>query len=280
MTHQDIYSLITSEQVNYKLPIKIIDGYDWGMWDHIRTTILYKNSIYKSGKDDNKPFKNIIRPILNLAHRAEGFDVKDIVLYINDKYKYFKSFLVKKFHENWAREVGLDTFIDEMVETWVDFGGVLVKDTDKPEVVPWQRIAFVDQTDILSGPICEHHYFSPDQLKEMESKGWQNIDEVISLARKKEENKNTDITQEKAKTPGKYIEVYEVHLMAPRFWLYDRDEGGNYSGKYFDESEESKDTEYVRQVHICTFYQAEGKIKTGVTLYKSKENKLPYKLCL
>lgn len=269
MYYHDIYDLITSEEANFKLPIPIMENYEWSMYDHIKTTVLYKNSIYKSGKDDNKPFKNILRPILNLQYRAEGFDVKDIVLYINDQYKYFKSFLVNKYHDIWARENHIDTFIDDMVESYVDFGGALIKDVREiaPEVVPWQRIVFCDQTDILSGPIAEKHYYSPDQLQEMSKKGWENIDEVILLSRKENDTKTVDsMTGRKAKTPGKYIEVYEVHGMLPKSWLKDS-EG--------DESEE-----YVRQVHICTFYQDENKNKKGITLFSSKESELPYKLVL
>ena len=282
MQHKDIYSFITTEEANFKLPIPFADTGTWNMYSHVNLTVKYKNSIYRDGYDENRPFKNIIRPILNLAYRAEGFDVKDIVLFVNDKVNYFKSFLVRKFHEMWARKVGLDTFIDELVEAWVDFGGVLVKDinNERPEVVPWQRISFVDQTDVLSGPICEKHYLSPNQLKETEKKGWKNVDQVITLARK-ETNVKTAEYGRRAETPGKYIEVYELHGAFPRHWLYDKDEGGNYSGKYFDETnEESEDNEYVGQVHVCAFYQTPEGMKRGITLYKSRENTLPYKLSL
>lgn len=267
---QDIYSYIRSEESAYQtIPAKVIDGYEWLMSDHIKKSVFYKNSQYLSGKSDNKPYKNIMRPILNLQYRAEGFDVKDIVLFINDKINYFKSFLVRKFHDKWARENEIDTFIDEMVESYVDFGGALVKNvnTVRPEVVPLQRLAFCDQTDILSGPICEKHFYSPDQLKEMSEKGWENIDEVIALA----ENYKKDTTQsqnKETKTPGKYIEIYEIHGMFPKWWLEGYDDG----------SDGSK--EYVRQLHICTFYIGQDRSKHGITLYKGKEKELPYKLIL
>lgn len=278
MQHSNIYDLITREVSNYKLPVPIAEHWEWNMYEHIREAVLYKNSIYKDGYDPNKPFKNIVRPILNLQYRAEGFDVKDIVFYINDQYKYFKSFLVKKFHEVWARKNQIDTFIDKLVETYVDFGGVLVKDVGeiKPEVVPWPRIAFADQTDILAGPICEKHYYSSDQLKEMEKKGWENIDDVIVLSRKENDTKTQDErTKKKSKTPGKYIEVYEVHGVFPRYWLNEQDETGNY---YYQE--DSDEMEYIRQVHIITFYQAEDKTMKGITLFKGEERELPYKLLL
>lgn len=278
MDSKNIYDYITTEEEAFKLPITVMEGYDWNLYDHVRKTILYKNSTYTTGKDDNKPFKNIIRPILNLAYRAEGFDVKDIQLFVNSAKNYYKSFLIKKYHEKWARENNIDTFIDEMVESYVDFGGALVKDVNdiRPEVVPWPRIAFVDQTDILSGPIAEKHFYSPDQLKEMSSKGWGNtkngatgtIDEVITLSENYKRDQKASGKQ--SKTPGRYIEVYEVHGMFPKSWL--QKDGEDYS-----EDDASK---YTRQIYICTFYRDENGDKQGITLFKGPEKELPYKLVL
>ena len=103
MKYEDIYSFITGEEGMFKMPISITENWDWNMAEHINKTILYKNSVFITGKSDDKPFKNITRPILNLQYRAEGFDVKDIIIFIEDQYKYFKSFLIRKFHEKWAR---------------------------------------------------------------------------------------------------------------------------------------------------------------------------------
>ena len=54
------------------------------MYERIKLSTLYKYSQLATGKDDWKPVKNIARPILNLQYRAEGFDVKDIKLYLDD----------------------------------------------------------------------------------------------------------------------------------------------------------------------------------------------------
>ena len=262
--YKSINELITAETTAYQaLPVTVAEGYEWSMARHINTTVLYLNSQYLTGKSDSKPFKNIIRPILNLAHRAEGFDVKDIQIFLNNSKKYFKSFLLKKYHEKWARENQIDTFIDKMVESYVDFGGALVKKVgDTVEVVPLQRIAFCDQTDILSGPICEKHFYSPDQLKEMEKKGWKNIDEVITLA----QPQKTDDKGKQSNTPGKYIEVFEVHGVFPKSFLDDEE---SYNEDGYDN--------YSRQIHICTTYQSKEAGKQYITLFKGPEKESPYK---
>ena len=267
-TKQDIFSYIKTEEANYQsLPIQISEGYEWSMFKHIKLTLLYKASKFETGNTDNKPFRNIMRPILNLQYRAEGFDVKDIVLFVNSAKNYYKSFLVRKYHDKWARDNSIDTFIDDMVESYVDFGGALLKNVNdkKPEVVPLQRIAFCDQTDILSGPICERHAYSPDQLKEMEKQGWGDekkgatigIDELITLSKGYKQDNQTG---KKSKTPGRYIEIYELHGMFPEWWL-----------------DKNNSDKFIRQLHIVAFYQKEGGEKQGVCLYKGREKELIYK---
>lgn len=262
----NIYDFVKAEETAYQtLPIQVVDGYEWNMYKHIQLSVLYKNSKYSQNNGD-VPFKNIVRPLLNLQYRAEGFDVKDIVIFINNSYKFFKSFLVRKFHEKWARDNEIDTFIDDIVESYVDFGGALIKDENniKPGVVELQSIAFCDQTSILSGPIAIKHFYAPDELEEMKKKGWKNIDDVIVLS---EDSKETPIADTvKSKTPSKYIEVYEVHGVFPSSWL--------------NEEESGDEDKLVRQLHIITMYQNEDGSKHGITLYKGKEKKLPFKIVL
>jgi hypothetical protein len=268
---QNIYDFIKTEESLFQTTgVPIVDGYEWKFFEHIRLSTLYKNSKFSTGADDgNRPYKNIIRPILNVAYRSEGFDVKDIEPFVNDKDNYYKSFLVRKFHDKWARDNDLDTFIDDLVESYVDFGGVICKNVNnkRPEVVPLQRLAFCDQTDILSGPICEKHQYSVDQLLEFKGK-WNDdaIDEAITAARS-EKTQQATIAGQKAETPGKYIEVYELHGMFPESWL----------------NENGSDDKYTRQMHIITYTKSAelGKDnKNGVTLYKGKEKDGIYKVLL
>lgn len=265
---QDIYSYVITEENSYAKPINLVDGWSWNMKDHIRRSFLYKNSQFYEHNDDRKkrPFKNIIRPILNIHYRTEGFDVKDIELYVDDVKNYHKSFLVKKYHDTWARENDIDTFIDEVVESYVDYGAVLVKNVNgvRPEVVDLQTIAFCDQTDMLSGAFAIKHFYSPDQLREMSNVGWGDkrnnatidIETLISLSENTKATDNGD-----NQTPSKYIEIYEVH--------------GTLHEKYLGE----KGDKYVQQVQIIGYYKDQTGNKAGVTLFAKRE-KLPFKLLL
>src|SRR3990167_2680237 len=248
--YTNIHEYIKAEESAFDQDVFPIEGWAWNLKKHVRLTTLYKNSQTSSKNDGFTPIKNIIKPLLMLQYFSEGFDVKDIQLFVDDSKKYFKSLLVRKFHEKWARENGIDTVIDEMVESYVDFGGALLKDVNdvKPEVVPLQSLAFCDQTDILSGPIGIKHYYSPDQLKEFESKGWgskkngadMSIDDLLVLA---QDYKDANQSQgQKSKTPGKYAEVYEVHGQFPKSFR---------TGKHEDSEK------YEGQLHIVAFYQGD-----------------------
>lgn len=239
------------------------------MYDHIRLSTLYKHGQLESGKTDDKPVKNIIKPILNVAYRSEGFDVKDITPFVNSSKDSYKSFLVRKYHNRWARKWNIDTFIDEMVESYTDFGLSLVKNVnqERPEVVPLQRIAFCDQTDILAGVIAEKHSYAIEELLDMK---WDKANvELAILAAKAEKSSANPQGQVKAETPQKYIEVYELHGMMPTKWLSKSED---------DEYANADDNSYTRQAHYVTFATKENKEnKKGITLWKGKETKIRYK---
>lgn len=263
-----LFSYIKTQESNYRQPIRLNDSWSWGMKDHIDTSELYNNSQLKTGKNDFKPVKNITRPILNLQHRAEDIELKDVQLYVDDPDKHHLSLLVKKYHDDvFVKEHDLDTFFDELNVSRIDFGGGLSKKVGKGrETVPLQSIVFCDQTDILSGPIGIKHFYSPDQLLDMAERGWGNtangatmsLEDVIRLSRdeKKDETNTT-------KTPGRYIEVYEVH--------------GNLPKKYANPKDTSEKYE-TRMFIVCFYSTKDNKDKKGVVLYSAVESKSPFKL--
>jgi hypothetical protein len=272
----DIYELVTTEKATYEsgTGVPVAGAWNWSMYNHINYSLLMKNGQFPltQTKMGERPQKNIILPILNVAYRSEGFDVKDIEPYVNEEKNHYKSLLVRKFHPRWARKNDIDTFIDEVVESYVDYGGVLVKNVnaERPEVVQWQQIAFCDQTDILSGTIALKHQYTIDQLKDMEKQGWykDKIDLAINAARAEKENDQAP--GQVAKTPNKHIEVFEVHGTFPETWLEKENDQ-----EYNDELDGDK---YSPQIHIITYIKGTNDdTNTGICLYKGKEPKPIFK---
>ena len=272
----NIFEFVTTERNAFKKPINITDGWSWGMQEHINRSFLYKNSQFTVSNEnrDKRPFNNIVRPILNVQYRTEGFDVKDIEIYVNNSDNYHKSLLVRKFHDKWALKHGMDTFIDELVESYVDYGGVLVKKVDgvRPEVIDLKTIAFCDQTNILSGPFAIRHQMSPDELRGMADAGWGKIEkgatiDLETLIRLSEKTKENSDNNQKTNTPGKYTEIFELHGTFPESWL-------KKEKKAEDETEEAK---YVSQVQVVAFYKNDKDEDIGVVLFAAREPKLPFK---
>lgn len=248
---KNIYDYIKAKEVEYEKPITLEEGWDWGMKKHLRRSFLYKHSQFEENNEDRhlRPNRNIIRPILNIQYRTEGFDVKNIELYVNNSDLFYKSFVIKKYHEKWAIKNFIDTLIDDIVESYVDYGGALVKDTDenRPEVVDLRTLAFCNQHNILDYPFAIKHSFSPARLRKMSNwgnvKGEISIEDLIVLTKDEKE-----------------IKVYEVHGEMSESWL----NGGS-------------DKKNVQQIQIVAFYKNEKKDDVGVTLFKHREPKLPFK---
>lgn len=272
-TRETIFDYVIREESTYKTTkVPIVDGYEWNMYEHIQKTILYKNSKFTSGADDgSRPFKNIVRPILNVAYRSEGINVKDVEPFVDDAQYYYLSFLVRKFHGRWALNNDLDVFLNDLVESYCDFGGALVKNTNTkhPENVPMSRIAFCDQTDILSAPICEKYNYTPAELV---AQKWDmdKIDEAITMF---EAEKTINLAQgnKKAKTPGKYLAVYSVHGVLPTWWLEDKYE----NNENYTDLDTSK--AYTLQTQYITFYEDNKGVKHGICLFKTREKESRYK---
>lgn len=261
MDNQNVFQYITSEENNWATAqVPLTRTKSWNMKDHIERCTNVANAWYNSGKNDgNRPYDDIVTPIINVAFRSEGFDVKDIVPFVNDAQNYYKSFLVKKWHPKWARDNELDTFIDDVVETSVIYDLVLVKNVNnaRPEVVDLKTLAFCDQTDVMAGPICIKHQYTPAELVEFKGKWNSNkIDMAITLA--VAEIEVSIAGNQKVKTPGKYIEVYELRGNLPEQWL---DPEGSYD-------------KYTPQMHIVCYYNDKDGVKQGIVLYAGKDKPL------
>lgn len=254
---RDIFEYITEQEAAYKLPIKMNDSWDWSMQEHIRTTENYANSQLNNGKNDYTPVKNITRPILNLQHRAEDVDVKDVQIYVDNPDKYHLSLLVKKYHDDvYIQKHNLDEFFDELGVSRIDLGlGVAQKrkNGERPRAIPLQSIVFCNQRDILASPFGILHEYGVDQLFEMEKYGWgdpnrgatHSVSELVALWREED-------------IPSEGIKVYEVHGSLPK--------------RFADPTYEGE--EYETRMFICAFYQPKGDGKRGVILYTAPEDTL------
>lgn len=248
----NIFDYIKEEEVSYSQPVELIDGWNWSMKDHIKRSFLYINSQFYEDNENRwlRPFKNIVLPILNIQHRTEGFDVKDITLYVNNKDEYYKSLLISKYHEKWAIDNEIDTFIDDLVESFCDYGGALVRKTKsvRPEVIDLRSLAFCNQHDIINNPFAILHQMSFAELRrEAKARGWGgegsdiDVESLIELV--KREDKTT-------------VDIYEVHGSMPKEWLT------------FEEDFESEMD--VDQIQIVAFYFDENKERKGVSLFKKE----------
>ncbi len=254
---QDVFSYILTEKNKFKVDrVPLTRTKDWNMSEHIEKCFNVSNGWFNKGKNDGlRPYDDIVTPIINVAFRSEGFDVKDIVPYVDDISQNYKSFLIKKLHPQWARTNELDTFIDDVVESSIIYDLVIIKDVNKtrPEVVDLKTIAFCDQTDALAGTICIEHNFTVADLTAMKGK-W-NADKIdMAIVMAKEEKKITATDERTVKTPSKNILVYELRGNLPDNWR----EGGKY-GEYSNQS-----------FYVCYYNNKDGR-KQGITLFSGKD---------
>lgn len=255
----NVFDYIKSQEKKWKTDsIPLTGSKSWNMYEHLERCYNVANGWFHKGsnEDDNRPYDDLVTPIIDFAFRAEGFDVKDIVPYIDDAKQHYKSTLVKKFHPDWAVKNQLNDFIDEFVESSVVYDLVIVKDVNevKPEVLDLRTLAFCDQTDASQGPLCIRHQFTPQDLQDMRGK-WDSdaIDMVIVLAN--EEKKVTLANDQVANTPSKYIEVYELVGSLPEHWL--DPEGEMYK--------------YTPQRHFVSYYTNSEGVRNGINLYKGED---------
>ena len=261
MQNSKVFQYIKTQETNFSTDrVPLTTAKDWNFSEHIERCYAVANGYYFKGVNDgNRPYDDIVTPIINVAFRTEGFDVKDIIPYVNEIQNNYKSFIIKKRHPQWARTNQLDTFIDDIVESSVIYDLVLVKNVNniRPEVVDLQSIAFCDQTDIMAGPICIKHNMTPAELVEYKGK-WDSdmIDMAIKEASK--EKKVSMANDQTVKTPSKYIEVYELRGNLPENFL----------------EEDGEDYKYTPQMHIVAFYSVAGGEKEGITLFSGVDKPL------
>jgi hypothetical protein len=272
---QSVYEFVKEQRQRYlSETIEIADGYEFSQYQTLRTIELYHNSKFTSGNKDSlgreKPFYNISKFRVNVATRATDINTKDVKIESEDTDGYTTSFLLNLKNRNWMKQSNFPAFLNRFGFTRSKFGGVLVKKIEKDgelklHVMQWRNM-ITDQVDIKSGVKIERHYYTPAELKDMASSGWSNIDEAIATARKSQEAQAGTTAQKQNRTPGNYIEVFEVHGVLPDCYLTPDE----------NEAPGSDDT-YQRQMHIVVLDETDKDKVHGVTLFDGPEDEDPYK---
>jgi hypothetical protein len=265
MRTPDIYSWIKSEENSFETEeVQVGDNWMWNFRKHVQLIFHLKNGIFFTGENNwLRAFKNIMEPMLELSYWTEDLEVKDVTFFIESKVGKVLSFFVKKYHDEvFTREHDLDMMFDEITESDLDYGGVLVqRGKDMPEVLVLNSVAFCDQTDILGGAIAFKHYFTPDKLRSMSKVGWGqksngadiSLEELITLATSEKDAIGTQNDKQNT-IPGKTIEVYIIRGSMPDHYLKDND-----------------DMEYYcNQLQIRAFYTTKDNKKNGVCLYRKE----------
>lgn len=261
-TFSDIYDFVLQQESAFMTHIPVYDDWEWNFKEHLKTSVFYKYGRLLTGNSEDKPIKNIVRPILNLAYRAEDIDVKDVHIYVDDPLNYHLSFLIKKYHDEvFVRENKLDDFFDEVKEEKIDFGGALVEKVNgaMPRKVPLQSIAFCDQSNIMGAPFGIKMSMSMSELLEMQERGWGDkkngatisISDLVELMQyQKEKSKGTERA---VQTPGKYCDVYKVWGVMPNSFI-------------------GKGDGYSLQLHFITFLQSQKENKKqGLTFFNAQD---------
>lgn len=276
-----IYEFVKKQRDSYRTDtITITEGYDFSQYETLRTIELYHNSKFIGGNLDSlereMPFYNICKFRVNVATRATDLDTKDVQVQADrvTKTSYVESFLLNLKNRNWMKTVGFARFLNRLGSTRSKYGGVLVKKTEHDaklslHVVAWLN-AITDQVDIRNGVKIERHFYTPASLKTDAPKGWSNIEEAIDAAKKTRAAHAANPSTTENKTPGNYIEVYEVHGVLPARFL-DKDESPE------EGTEDGKEDGYERQMHVIVLDESDKGKVGGVTLYAGKEEEDPYK---
>ena len=264
MTLVSIYEYVKAEEARFETDeISVGDNWSWSFRRHVQLIFHLKNGVFFTGQNDYlRAFKNIMEPLLNLAYWTEDLEVKDVVFFIENKVDRAASFIIKKFHDEvYVREHNLDTLFDEITESDLDYGGVIVQTEGEPEVLQLNSVAFGDQTDIIGSAIGFKHTFSVGGLRKMAKRGWGSeangatisINELITLA-DTDKSAASQLNGKENKTPGKQIETYIVKGELPNHYLKNDNDMEGYS----------------YQVHVIAYYQDKQGKRQGVTLFKQE----------
>jgi len=255
-----IYQYIKDGEKRFQTEnIPIGDNWFWNFRNHVQMIFHLTHNVFFTGENNwLRVFKQVMLPLIRLSMWIEDLEKKDVVFFTEDEDSRIVSFILKKFHEEvYAVKHDLDKLFDDISESDITYGGILVQRTgDFAEAVYLNSVAMCNQSDVLKGPIAFKFTFSPDGLREMSKKGWGNkkngatisIEDLIVLA-----------TQENSTDGSNNPKLIEVYITR-----------GNFPESYLKDDGNAE--KYYNQLHVIAFYVDKESKKTGVTLYRNKED--------
>jgi hypothetical protein len=265
---------------NRTIPLQ--SGDDYSQYQLIRSINYARRSRYQDeqASDDiigDFPYDNISEYRIRLEARSTDRDIKHMEVEQVDSSDEARvsAIVATKALQKKLRDIKFGKKLNEYGMVRPRYGAVLWKrvETEKGKdvyIVPWENVV-TDMTDILSSPIIEKHFYTPNTLKKQPN--WDNVDEAIATAKEKKKSKDiNDKSNADADTMGSYIEVLEVTGEIERAKLLEA------QGVDWDEEDE---TEFVlaRIIYAPMGEGKDGK-QTGVIFRADEleEDEYPYKL--
>lgn len=278
-----IYEQVEGMRTFYETrTIPLQDGDAYSQYQLFKSINYARRSRYidENAHDDiigDYPYDNISEYRIRLEARSTDRDIKHMEVEPVDSSDEARvsAMVSTKALQKKMRDMRFGKVLNEYSVKRPRFGAVLFKRTETEEgkqvsIVPWENVV-TDMTDILSSPIIEKHFYTPNQLKKQTT--WKDVDLAITTARQKKKDKDIgNKDNAKADTVGDYITVYEVTGEVERATLLEA------------QGKEWKDEDMNEFVLARIIYAPQGKDKGGKhsgIIFRAdelSEDEYPYKL--
>ena len=266
-----IFKTIENEITEYRQGyIDISEGNKFSQYKLVNRLALYMNKVYPSGKIDSqgkyKYWFDIISPRVDAEVKNIDFDTKDITLYSEGKNDTLPVFFAQAGLREWMTENGQASELNEFIEDGTSWGNVVWKKIeDGYEQVDLKNFYVVNQTarSLEETPAIERHILTQSKLREKKDV-WNNVEEVIKSAGKKEFQTTSETNTEHKKTL--YYEVYERNGEVSEKELFEAQGVGG-----------GKEDKYLLAKIIVVGLGKSSKDEGKYVLYAEEIKEMPYK---
>jgi hypothetical protein len=278
-----IFDYVEGQRAFYETrTIPLQSGDDYSQYQLVKAINYARRSRYldDSAYDDiigDYPYDNISEYRIRLEARSTDRDIKHMEVEPVDSSDEARvsAMVSTKALQKKLRDMKFGKTLNQYAVDRPRYGAVLFKRIETEEgkevhIVPWENV-ITDMTDILSSPIVEKHFYTPNQLKKQTT--WKNVDLAIQTGRLAKKDKDISNNEgAKADTFGNYITVYELTGEIERSKLLEA------QGKEWTEEDENEFA-LARIIYSPTGADKQGKF-TGIIFRADEitEDEYPYKL--